>query len=184
MQLIICSNCYLSILIKKKKKSNFKDLEITFNSKFNFTNHILCYVMLNVSEIISLDVLLLRSMLITSLQICVLHLFEYASTLWNQNIRIHRCGSINNVLIDQVECTFTKRIFYKCNLLILTNENRLNFLNLTSPSNCRLLADLTLSYKLMNNILDVQVYSIINTFSNLNRWPRSKIMMDAGIIEL
>ena len=41
-----------------------------------------------------------------------------------------------------------------------------------------LIGDLSLAYKLINNLLDVDVSHFINTFSNSNRGPRIKIRMD------
>ena len=157
--------------------NNFKDLGIIFNSKLNFNNHIFTIVRnaKRTSNII-LRCFITKEYInyIIALKSYVRPLLEYASTLWNP----HRCGSNNNEMIEKFQRNYTKRVFYICNLPILNYENRLHFLKLTTLTHRRLIADLSLDYKLINNLLDVDVSSFINTYLNSNRGPRIKIRMD------
>ena len=157
--------------------NNFKDLGIIFNSKLNFNKHIFTIVR-NAKRTSNF---ILRCFItkeyinyIIAFKSYVRPLLEYAFTLWNP----HRCGSNNNEMIEKVQQNYTKRVFYICNLPILNYETKLHFLKLTTLTHRRLIAYLSLDYKLINNLLDVDVSSFINTYLNSNRGPRIKIRMD------
>ena len=80
-----------------------------------------------------------------------------------------------NKLSEKVQHKFTKRIYFRCYFIKLTYDTRLCFLNLMNLSHRRLIADLILAFKILNNLVDIDKSSVLTTYSTSNRGPLIKI---------
>ena len=90
-------------------------------------------------------------------------------------IRIYSNFICNSNNIENIQIYFTKILFYRCNLTKRSYEDRIIFLNIKTLFHRRLLADLTLTYKILNGLVDVDETDIFDLFSNNCRGPKVKI---------
>ena len=95
---------------------------------------------------------------------------ESDSSVWNPENFICNYNNIENIQIY-----FTKIIFYRCNLTKRSYEDIIIFLNIKTLFHLRLLADLTLTYNILNELLDVDVTDIFDLYRNNCRGPKVKI---------
>ena len=95
---------------------------------------------------------------------------ESDSSVWNPDNFI--CNSNN---IENIQIYFTNIICYRCNLNKLSYEDSINFLNIKTLFHRRLLADLTLNYKILNGLVDVDATDIFDLYSNICRGPKVNI---------
>ncbi|MDW0252237.1 MAG: reverse transcriptase family protein, partial [Nitrososphaeraceae archaeon] len=136
-----------------------KDLGVTIDGSLSFDSHInnICAAARQRSGLIlkcfsSRD----PSLLIRAFCTYVRPLLEYASCIWSpsQKTVIHK--------IESVQRYFTKRLSYTTPLLY---DSRLDFLGIDSLELRRLKCDLTMYYKILHNMVDVdpkQFFSISN----------------------
>ena len=95
---------------------------------------------------------------------------ESDSSVWNPDNFIRNSNNIENIQIY-----FTKILFYRCNLTKRFYEDIINCLNIKTLFRRRLLADLTLTYKTLNGLVDVDATDIFDLYSNNCRGPKVKI---------
>ena len=95
---------------------------------------------------------------------------ESYSSVWNPDNFI--CNSNN---IENIQINFTKILFYRCSLTKRSYEDIINFLNIKTLFHHKLLADLSLTYKLLNGLVDVDATVIFDLNSNTCRGPKVKI---------
>ena len=74
---------------------------------------------------------------------------ESGSSVWNP----HLCKDID--IIEKVQRYFTRRLFYRCRLPMLSYTERLNFLELETLEKRRVKTDLILCYKIKNGLVDL-----------------------------
>ena len=98
---------------------------------------------------------------------------EYASSLWNPSIPFRTNG--NSTKLELVQRLFTRKLFFRCNLGSLEYPDRLLFLKLKSLSSRRHVADMVLTYKIVNSLVDVDVDDFLWTYTNHLRGPSVKI---------
>ena len=101
---------------------------------------------------------------------------EYASSLWNPSIPFRTNG--NSTKLELVQRLFTRKFFFRCNLGSLEYPDRLLFLKLKSLSSRRHVADMVLTYKIVNGLVDVDVDDFLWTYTNHLRGPSVKIKRD------
>ena len=101
---------------------------------------------------------------------------EYASSLWNPSITFRTNG--NSTKLELVQRLFTRKLFFRCNLGSLEYPDRLLFLKLKSLSSRRHVADMVLTYKIVNGLVDVDVDDLLWTYTNHLRGPSVKIKRD------
>ena len=101
---------------------------------------------------------------------------EYASSLWNSSIPFRTNG--NSTKLELVQRLFTCKLFFRCNLGSLEYPARLLFLKLKSLSSRRHVADMVLTYKIVNGLVDVDVNDFLWTYTNHLRGPSVKIKRD------
>ena len=101
---------------------------------------------------------------------------EYASSLWNPSIPFRTNG--NSTKLELVQRLFTRKLFFRCNLGSLEYPDRLLFLKLKSLSSRRHVADMVLTYKIVNGLVDVDVDDFLWTYTNHLRGPSVKIKRD------
>ena len=77
-----------------------------------------------------------------------------------------------------VQRLFTRKLFFRCNLGSLEYPDRLLFLKLKSLSSRRHVADMVLTYKIVNGLVDVDVDDFLWTYTNHLRGPSVKIKRD------
>ena len=95
---------------------------------------------------------------------------ESDSSVWNPDNFI--CNSNN---IENIQIYFTKILFYRCKLTKRSYEDRIIVLNIKTLFHRRLFADLTLTYKILNGLVDVEATDIFDLYSNNCRGPKVKI---------
>ena len=115
--------------------------------------------------------------LVTSYTTYIRPLIEYGSSIWNPGK--YFIGL--NKLIEKVQHKLPKRIYFRCNFIKSTYDTRLCFLNLMNLSHRRLKADLILTFKILNNLVDIDKSSVFTTYSTSNRGPLIKIRKDKCI---
>ena len=101
---------------------------------------------------------------------------EYASSLWNPSIPFRTNG--NSTKLELVQRLFTRKLFFRCNYGSLEYPDRLLFLKLKSLSSRRHVADMVLTYKIVNGLVDVDVDDFLWTYTNHLRGPSVKIKRD------
>ena len=69
----------------------------------------------------------------------------------------------------------TKIPVYRCNLTKRYYEDRINVVNIKTLFHSRLLADITLTYNILNGLVDVDAIYIFDLYINNCRWPKVKI---------
>ena len=133
--------------------TSFKDLGITFNDNMSFNTHIntICtkaHLIINrlFRCLITNDYIYLLKAYISYVRPIV----ESDSSVWNPDNFI--CNSNN---IENIQIYFTKILFYRRNLTKRSYEDRIIFFNIKTLFHRRLLADLTLTYKILNGLVDV-----------------------------
>ena len=90
-------------------------------------------------------------------------------SVWNPDNFI--CNSNN---IENIQIYFTKIHFYRCNLTKRSYEDRIIFLNINTLFHRMLLVDLTLTYKILNGLVDVDATDIFDLYSNNCRGPKRR----------
>ena len=109
---------------------------------------------------------------------CLKPIYHTFALLWN---RIHLSGiqtisyAILTIITENIQIYFTKILFYICNLTKRSYEDRIIFLNIKTLFHRRLLADLTLTYKILNGLIDVDATDIFYIYSNNCRGPKVNI---------
>ena len=89
-------------------------------------------------------------------------MLEYNSCIWNpSNIYV-----VLQIKSGKVQRTFTLNLFYRYGIPYTNYENRLLFLILTSLSQRRLRADLIITYKIINGLVDVDCSGLLETYSS------------------
>ena len=150
--------------------TSFKDLGITFNDNMNFNTHI---------NTICTKAHLIINILFRCFITCLKPIYHMFAILWNrihlnlESRQFHNPGNSNN--IENIQIYFTKILFYRCNLTKRSYEDRINFLNIKTLFHRRLISDLTLTYKILNGLVDVDATDIFDLYSNNCRGPKVKI---------
>ena len=100
----------------------------------------------------------------------------YASNLWDPSIPFRTNG--NSTKLELVQRLFTRKFFFRCNLFSLEYPDRLLFLKLKSLSSRRNVADMVLTYKIVNGLVDVDVDDFLWTYTNHLRGLSVKFKRD------
>ena len=154
-------------------QTSFEDLGITFNDNMSFNTHIntiftKAYLIINrlFKFFMTNDYIYLLKAHLS----CVRPIVESDTTVWNPDNFI--CNSNN---IENIQIYFTKIVFYRCNLTKRSYEDRIIVLNIKTLFHRMLLADLILTYKILNGLVDVDATDIFDIYSNKCRGPKVKI---------
>ena len=114
----------------------FKDLGIICNVNMRFNTHI--------------NTICTKAHLSMAYYSYVRPIVESDSSVWNPENVICNSNNIEKILIY-----FTKILFYKCNIIEQSYDDKINFLNNITLFHPRLLADITLTYNILNRIVNV-----------------------------
>ena len=145
-----------------------RDLGVTIQSDLKFSSHISKIY----SKSIALVYILLRSFntknprfYVNLYKLYTRPILEYNSTTWNPYL-------ISDVLkLESVQRTFTRKLFKKLNLSYNDYGHRLQILGLETLEARRVKLDLILTYKILNNLVDIKssdffkINPVMNSYS-------------------
>jgi len=155
-------HCYTINNIAINHVSNFTDLGIIVDSNLSFENHInsICTMARQRSGLI-LKCFTSRnpSLLVKAFSTYVRPVLEFASSVWSPS-KIHLINKL-----ESVQKRFTKRLYGLSNM---SYDARLTFLKLESLKLRRHKSDLTMYYKIMHNLVDMNS-NLFFSISNTNR---------------
>jgi hypothetical protein len=159
-----------------ERVNEVKDLGVLFNSKLNFSSHISnivskakqrLYLLFKAFPASNADALIL------AFKSYILPILDYCSPVWNPCL----VGEI--ILLESVQRAFTKRLSCCQNL---TYSDRLRYCGLDSLERRRLIADLVLLFKILNNLIDIDLGDSISLCSGVTRGHSLKLAVKGGRI--
>jgi hypothetical protein len=82
------------------------------------------------------------------------------------------------VLLERVQRTYTRRVFARCSIPPCPYEDRLKIMGLVKLDVRRLFMDLTLTYKIINNMIDLPIDDFFERREiNINNENDSKVFL-------
>ncbi|HMK58440.1 MAG TPA: reverse transcriptase family protein [Nitrososphaeraceae archaeon] len=140
-----------------------RDLGVIFDSKLNFSSHIDA-VLAKAKQRLYLLTKSFSSCnehaLVLAFKIYIIPLLEYCSPVWSPS-------SVTDILrIEAIQRSFTKKLKF-CNTL--TYSERLLKCSLCSLESRRLIADLVLFYKIINNLIEINLGDAIKPLISVTR---------------
>jgi hypothetical protein len=157
-----------------ERVNEVKDLGVLFNSKLNFSSHISSivskakqrlYLLFKAFSASNVDALLL------AFKTYILPILEYCSPVWNPCL----VGDI--VKLESVQRAFTRRLSC-CQQLAYCD--RLRCCGLDSLERRRLVSDLILLFKILNNLVDINLGDSISFCSGSTRGHSLKLVVKGG----
>ena len=152
--------------------SSIRDLGYTVSNNLKFSTH--CRLIS--SKALRTSALIFRVFrsktfvtLLRAYKVYVRPIVESGTSVWNP----HLCKDID--LIEKVQRYFTRRILKRCNIPKMSYTERLDFLKLETLERRRVRTDLSLCYKIRNNLIDLDFNQFFEIRDGITRGHSVKL---------
>ncbi|MFH4981392.1 hypothetical protein AB6A40_008101 [Gnathostoma spinigerum] len=168
-------HCSISYFINKhpiKSESSVKDLGVYISNDLSFTSHVdkIVFKASKMSNIIFRvftisDINVFRRAYIAYVR----PILDYCSSVYSP----HTIADIN--LIENVQRIYTRRAFLRCGIIQSSYSERCDKFQIDTLELRRVKRDLTLVYKIINGLVDIDVSSIFSEVKNITRGHKHRL---------